>query len=74
MGKSRLRHGCEVVGVDTDVDHATVLGPTIVDVAMQEPLALVDWASVRESVLFLAVAAVREVAQQHPMLAENDMG
>ena len=42
------------------------------DVAVQEPLALVDRASIRESVLFLAVAAVREVAAQHTMLAEND--
>ena len=74
MCKNRPRHGCEVVGVDADIDHATALGPTIVDVTVQEPLALVDWASVRESVLFLAVYAVPEVAQQHTMLAENDMG
>jgi len=35
---------------------------------------LVDRASVRESVVFLAVGAIREVAQQHTLLAENGMG
>ena len=52
----------EVRGVDSDVYHSPVLGPTVVDVAVQQPVTFVDGSVLDVPVAVLTVAAIREMA------------
>jgi hypothetical protein len=54
------------------VDHAAVLGPSVVDVAVQQPIALVDGSMFDVPVAVLAVAAVREVTHHDVRSADVD--
>lgn len=59
--------------VDADVDHAAALAPAFVDVAVEQPLALVCRPLLDEPVVIVAVAAIREVAREDSMVANHDV-
>jgi len=63
VGDRGLINWSELVGIDTDIDHAAVLSPSFVNVPMEQPRALVDRSVVDEAVVLLTVASIGEVTE-----------
>jgi hypothetical protein len=69
----RLAHWAVSPGIDANVDHPAPLTPSIVDVAVQEPVTVVGGSVLAEAIVVVAVSSVRKVTSAHRPWADPEL-